>query len=569
MPGWMERFLREVAVMTIRDYIDAAERERPQAPAQKFHLKDGWHVRTYAEYKSRAVRVAALARDLRLVPKRSNVALMLDNCPEWEEIYLGLSSVGFTVVPMDPKLKTREVAHILGDSGAEAIFIGAKQRESVAAAIPELPALKVCVVLGDASEIALPGECVSFRYEVLMEKARDDEDARDWYAKNAPSADDVASLIYTSGTTGKPKGAMLTHGNITANVNSAVEVEDFQSDDVVLVALPLFHAFSFSFSFMLALASGGCSCFIRSLKTISEDIRILRPTTILAVPLMAERMYAKIDEKLSASKMVAFLRKVGLGFVVGRAVRKALGGRVRRMAIGGAPTSVRVLEGYARYGIPAKEGYGLTECSPLVSWPGVGTRQKIGTVGPVLSCMQYKVVDPDSTGAGELCVKGPNVTIGYYKNPEATAAAFDADGYFRTGDIVRVDGEGYLTICGRRKALIVNREGKNIYPEEIEQVVCRCDLVAESLALGYTMEGEVGEHVGLIVQPNDETCAALGDTEEARDAALRERVMALCGERLADYKVPRKLVIRHEPFALTSTMKVRRAAYEGTLDEKK
>lgn len=556
--------------MTIRDYLDFSAKERPQAPAQKFFFDGHWYVRSYRELQSRVVKIASCVRDLRVTPGRHTVALILENCPEWEEIYLGLVSVGYTVVPMDPKLKPREVRHILHDSDARGVIVGAKQSAAVAEAAADgaLASLKVCVVVGAGALPKAWEGCSVYGYGDVFSKAKDDEAARRWYEENRPEPETVASLIYTSGTTGAPKGAMLTHANFTSNADAAVKCENFRDDDTFLVALPLFHAFSFSFSFILALACGGCGCFVRSLRTVSEDMKILSPTTILAVPLMAEKMYAKIEEKLSASKVAKFLNAAGLGCVVARGVRKALGGKVRRMAIGGAPTSHAVLEGFAKYGIPAKEGYGLTECSPLVAWPSIDVKYKIGTVGVVLPCMEYKISDKDETGAGELCVKGPNVTQGYYKNPEATEAAFDGEGFFRTGDVVREDADGNITICGRRKALIVNREGKNIYPEEIEQVVGRCEYVAESLAIGYSVEGEVGERVGLIVQGNDETCGALGATDTEREMKLREKIMELCKKRLADYKIPRKLIIRKEPFLLTSTMKVKRASYQGSLDEK-
>lgn len=554
--------------MTIRDYMDNAVKNYPDAPAQKFYENGEWRVRSYAEFQSRVVRASSLVRDLRITPVVHNVALMLENCPEWEEIYLGLVSVGYTVVPMDPKFKEREVHHILKDSAAAGIVVGAKQQDVIAKAIKMgLPELKVCVVVGKGTLADFGEGCKGYSYEDAMAKAVDDEKSRKWYNDNKPGDESLASLIYTSGTTGVPKGAMLTHENFTSNADSAVQAEGFYSDDSFLVALPLFHAFSFSFSFILALACGGCGLFIRSLRTISEDIRILQPTTILAVPLMAEKMYTKIEDKLSASKAVKVMRALGLSFIVNRGVRKAFGGKLRRMAIGGAPTSVKVLEGFARFGMPAKEGYGLTECSPLVSWPGKNVDYKIGTVGPILPCMQYKLVDKDSTGAGELCVKGPNVTQGYFKNPEATKEAFDDEGFFRTGDVARIDEKGNLSICGRRKALIVNREGKNIYPEEIEQIVNRMEDIAESLSLGYHVEGEVGEYVGLIVQPNEETFPSLGATQQEREAALRDKLAALCKERLAEYKIPRKVIFRYEPFELTSTMKVRRGVYKGSLDE--
>lgn len=554
--------------MTIRDYIDCAVKNNPDSPSQKFFSKGQWVTRSYRELQNLVVRGTSILRRLGVEPGQHVIALMLENCPEWEVIYLSLVSVGCTVVPMDPKFKEREVHHILKDSEATGIVIGAKQQEVLKAVLSQnLPSLRACVVVGDAATKGYPNDFAVFEYETLLAQVKDDDVAQCWYANHKPTESTIASLIYTSGTTGAPKGAILTHGNFTSNAASAVQCENFQSDDTFLVALPLFHAFSFSFSFILALACGGCGCFIRSLRTISEDIKILQPTTILAVPLMAEKMYAKIESKLQTSRTARFLRSVGLGFIVARGVRKGLGGNLRRMAIGGAPTSQNVLKGFAKFGIPAKEGYGLTECSPLVSWPSIGSSYEIGSVGQILPCMEVKVDSPDETGAGELCVKGPNVTQGYYRNPEATKASFDEDGFFHTGDVVRLNHAGSLFICGRRKALIVNREGKNIYPEEVEQAVCRCAYVAESLSLGYTIQGEVGEHVGLIVQPNDEVCEKLGETQEARDASLRNILMKLCREHLADYKIPRKFVFRHEAFSLTSTMKVRRAAYSGSLNE--
>ncbi len=554
--------------MTIRDYLDNAVKGRPDHAAQRFFENGAWRVRTYREFENDVVRISAFINNLGLVPGRDVVALMLENCPEWEEIYLGLVCAGYTVVPMDPKFKEGEVNHILKDSGASAIFVGNKQKETIAGAVAiGLPSLKHCIIVGKFDDFSMGDATAVVGFEDLFAKSECNDKAKAFYAANKPSDETVASLIYTSGTTGAPKGAILTHNNFTSNAASAVEVENFKEDDTFLVALPRFHAFSFSFSFILALATGGTGLFVRSLRTISDDIKVLQPTTILAVPLMAEKMYAKIDEKLRTNKAVKIMRALGLGFIVKRGVQKGLGGKLRRMAIGGAPTSHMVLEGFGRLGLPAKEGYGLTECSPLVSWPAWQLEYKIGTVGPVLPCMQYKLVDKDETGAGELCVKGPNVTQGYYKNPEATAAAFDEEGYFRTGDLCRVDEKGNLSICGRRKALIVNREGKNIYPEEVEQVLCRCEYIAESLSLGYKVNGEVGEYVGLIVQANDETCETLGATVEERDNALRGIINKLCHEKLADYKIPRKVIITHEPFALTSTMKVRRSVYAGKLDE--
>ena len=550
--------------MTIRDFFDNTVARYPQRPVQIFFRGGKWTTRTYDDLRARVMRASEVVRRLGVEPARHNVALILENCPEWQEIYLALACIGLTVVPIDPKLRPREVSHILRDSGAAAIFAGAKQFDALGEVVAELPLVGKCICVNPGATATGGG---LLDYETLIaDTASDAAAASDWNSTK-PTDDTVASLIYTSGTTGDPKGVMLTHGNFAADALAASEAVNFNKDDNFFAVLPFFHTYSFTGNFLLPLCQGACTSFARSIKTISDDMRTLRPSVLLAVPLLVEKIYAKVNKGIRENLAARVMLAAGFGKTIGRKVIKSLGGRLRIIAIGGAPADRQVLKGLDRLGIPTLEGYGLTECAPLVAYPTLGNF-RIGTVGKVLPCMEYKIVDKDETGAGELCVRGPNVMHGYYHNPEATSAAIDADGYLHTGDVVRTDKDGNITICGRRKAMIVNREGKNIYPEEIEQVVCRSPYVAEALALGYKVPGETGEHVGLVVQPDDDACAALGETDEARDAAVLAEVKRLCNEGLAEYKVPRKISIRHEAFELTSTMKVRRAAYAGSLDEK-
>jgi long-chain acyl-CoA synthetase len=413
----------------------------------------------------------------------------------------------------------------------------------------------------------------------------------------------IASILYTSGTTGKPKGAMLTHANFTSNVEASVAQVGFYPSDNFLNILPLFHSFSFTANFILPLSLGGCCSFVRSVKTITEDMCVLQPTVMLAVPLLAEKIYARITEKLKKSLAARVMLAVGLRSVVGRKVRASFGGKLRLIGIGGAPTAHSVLRGFQKLGIPVLEGYGLTECAPGVAYPNL-SYYIVGTVGQVLANMDYKLVDTDATGAGELCVRGPNVMKGYYKKPEATAEIIDADGFLHTGDLARFDDRKNLTICGRRKALIVNREGKNIYPEEIEQIIERCPYVKDIIVLGYHVADETGERIGAIIVPDEEALTAKqseavaarrGEAVAAKWRAavaarrgtaavekrppsiwseaqtqefVRSEVMKLCHDQLADYKLPRKIEFRQEPLERTSTMKVRRVVYDGALDEK-
>jgi len=559
--------------MTIRRFFEEAVRDTPEAPAQKFYARDHWVTRSYAELNERVVRAATLVARLSVRPGVENVALMLENCPEWQEIYLALAGSGVAVVPIDPKLRELEVTHILVDSEAVAVFAGTKQREMLGAIGPGLPNLRACVWVGEGSaDVAdIPGRA-GCSYETRMAGGRLAlEEGLAWFAANRPEEDTVASIIYTSGTTGRPKGAMLTHGNFTSNVAAIVKRFGFYPSDNFLNMLPLFHAFSFTANFMLPLGVKACCSFMRSMRTAADDMRELQPSVLLAVPLLAEKLYARVAERIKNNLVARGLMGIGLKAVVRKKVIESFGGKLRLLGIGGAPAPLAVLKGFLNVGVPVLEGYGLTECAPGVAYPSPDSYIP-GTVGCVLSNIDFKVADTDASGAGELCVKGPSVMKGYYKNREATAAAFDADGFFRTGDLVRLDDSGNVTICGRKKALIVNREGKNIYSEEVEHVIQSSPFVKDVVVLGYRVGDECGERVGAIIVPDHEAVASAhnGELPERAqvDALMREQVFGACRERVSDYKIPRKIVVRHEPLMRTSTMKVRRILYEGTLDER-
>ena len=559
--------------MTIRTFLDTAAEQTPDAPAQRFFQDGKWVTRRYDALQARVVRAAAILQDLGIEPGRHHVALMLENGPEWQEIYLALACAGVAAVPLDPKLREQEVTHILADSESVAIFAGVKTRDVVLQAAAALPELRACVWVGDREAKGAPSEKLAERsYDSLMADMPQSsiQAAQAWLLRHVPTPDMIASIIYTSGTTGKPKGAMLTHGNFTSNVAATVERVGFFPADNFLNVLPLFHSFSFTANFMLPLGVKGCCSFVRSVRTIAEDMAVLQPTVLLAVPLMAEKLYARIAEKLCKNLVARGLLGMGLKRVVSKKVIESFGGRLRLLGIGGAPTALAVLKGFQDVGIPVLEGYGLTECAPGVAYPRLDAFVP-GTVGPILDNMQFKLADTDATGAGELCVKGPNVMQGYYKNPEATAEVFDSDGYFHTGDLVRIDSQENVTICGRKKALIVNREGKNIYPEEIEQVIERCPFVRDVVVLGYRIGDESGERVGAILVPDTDAVTAHNRgaplTEADTETLVRDAVLERCRRLLADYKMPRKLTVRQTPLERTSTLKVRRIVYAGSLDE--
>jgi long-chain acyl-CoA synthetase len=361
---------------------------------------------------------------------------------------------------------------------------------------------------------------------------------------------------------------MLTHTNFCSDAIGSFEVlgDEITPKDNFLLVLPLFHSFSFTANFVIPLAKGCCMSFVESLRTVSDDIKLLRPSVLMTVPLLAEKLFVKVDEKVKHNQFAHLLLKLGLGRLVGRKVRKELGGRLRFLFVGGAPCPLHVLQGFRRLGVPIVEGYGLTECSPVVSVTNMH-ESRIGTIGKKLPNIEVRLAEINEQGVGELQIRGPIVMKGYYKNLEATREAFDGE-WLRTGDLASIDADGYLSIRGRKKALIVNREGKNIYPEEVENAIARDPFIADVIVIGYTVGGIPGERVGAILVPNLDALAAAGGEPpwEKIESLIRARVRVQC-ECLAEYKHPRKLVIQREPLERTAVQKIRRVAYQGKLDE--
>lgn len=553
--------------MTIRSLLEQHAQEIPDAEALRSYEDKVWVSRTFAQFLSDVRQTAsAYGTAFALRPREENVALILANSPTWMDVYLACSGAGVSVVPIDPKLHNDEVAYILGDSGAVVVTTDRAHLDMMRAIVPDLPSVRGVVLVDGEGTYEPIGSVPVHALEALRADVRDEK----WYDEHVAEADDVASIIYTSGTTGKPKGAMLTHGNFTADAVGALEAfnENITPSDSFLVVLPLFHAFSFCTNFVVPLLTGSAMFFVRSLYMIGEDVKTLRPTVVMGVPLLAEKIFDKIDAKLKASKKAQFLIKIGLKRLVYGAVKKGLGGRIRFMIVGGAPCPKHVLEGFKKLGITMLEGYGLTECAPVVSIAGPKCA-RIGTIGAKIANIEIRLADQNEQGVGELQVKGPITMKGYWHNDAATAEAFDGE-WLKTGDLASVDETGLITIRGRKKALIVNREGKNIYPEEVENRIAADPVVADCVVVGYTTGGVPGEKVGCVVHPNmdllKERNGGKDVSWEEAEKIAQEHVHVRCHD-LADYKRVRKIVISKEPLARTSIQKVRRVAYKGTLDE--
>ena len=552
--------------MTIKDCLNRAAEESPERIALRFKRDGAWITRTYGELRVRTWHVAEMLIKLGIVAG-DRVAVYRENSPEWYELYYGIVSIGAIAVPIDAKLREMEAGHIFHDCGVSVIFASHRFSEALDSMAARLKDLRSIIILDGEGKSRPPFATTGYRtYEDLWKEVSEDATgAGRAFDRLAPDETSAASFIYTSGTTGRQKGAVLTHRNFMSNVEGIQEAIEYSKEDNVLLILPLHHSFAFTTSVLAAVYAQCEVTLVENLKTIKANMAETSPTIMLAVPLLLEKMLARILSGISEKRIARLLYKVGLGKVVGRTVKAGLGGALRLIVSGGAPISPSTLRGWSKLGFCIIEGYGITETAPVLA-VNPAAAPRVGTVGLPLHNVEVKIKEPDADGAGEIIARGANVMQGYHNNPEETAKVL-VGGWYHTGDIGFFDEKGYLVISGRKKSLIVNREGKNIYPEEIEQQVMNSRFVLECLAMGYRDSDEdIGERVGLIVVPDLGVFDTMEDQDGKRlkdqdiDELVREDIKVKLSA-LSDYKRPRKIEVRFDEFEKTTTQKVKRYLY--------
>lgn len=526
------------------------------------------------------------------------VAIIAESRPEWVIADLAILCCGAITVPIYPTLSASQVRYILQDCGAKAAILSTRlQLEKIQDVRHQLPQLSA-VALMDGFQPTDSPSVLSFASLAERGHARM---TGEWGAgkefrdrTRAIDAEQLATIIYTSGTTGEPKGVMLSHANLVSNLLDAEIVLSVSHEDVALSFLPLSHGFERMASYLF-LYIGLTVVFAESFDTIARDIQAVRPTLMTAVPRVFEKVQSRVVEKATAesglkanifrwainvglARAKAELRGQQPGFVTGlqapladrlvfEKIRAGLGGRIRFFVSGSAPLAVSTAEFFFAVGLPILEGYGLTETSPALA-VNPFKAPRAGTVGPALPSVQLRIADD-----GEILARGPNVMMGYYNKPEATAEVMK-DGWFHTGDIGTIDAEGYLKITDRKKDLLVTSGGKKIAPQPIEEILKRNALVSEAVLLGDRRKFAVA-----LIIPNftvlERRLKELGRPPATREALVtRADVLALYQEivdginrELAQYERIKKIAILPAEFSiasgeLTPTLKVKRRVVE-------
>lgn len=557
-------------------------------------------------------------------------ALLAPSSPAWVMAYLGILKSGAVAVPIDKELKHGELRHILADCGARVLFTEHDYLDTIYDILDSLPALQKIVVLHDATRCesaispqveralaALVSEwrrlsrkyrledadtqnfeslAEGFRELVMPATSRPDEAKKSFFAKllrtrsDAPPRVELASMdellldlpapprqgqpsdpaviLYTSGTTGRSKGAVLSHANIASNVRSAIAVFELDPSIHTLSFLPINHVFEQVAGIILPLTAGGTVSFAESLRKLGENLGEVKPNFLLGVPavfrLLADRMTRRIDSQKLSKAMFAF--GPTRPFIT-KKVREAFGGNPVFIS-GGAALDPEVAATLMSLGLNVYQGYGITETSPVIAVE-TPRAKRLGTVGKPMPGIEVRIDNPNAEGVGEIWARGPNVMLGYHNNPQATAEAI-TDGWYHTGDLGSLSEDGFLSIRGRVKNLIVTANGKNVYPEEVENEMLNSPFIAEIMVYGHKVD-KTSEEVHAIIYPDQEAldahAAATGSESVAPrevEAIIRREILER-GKNLADYKRIKRFTLREDEFPKTTTRKIKRFVVEADI----
>ena len=507
--------------------------------------RDGREERyTYADFRECVLRAAAFFTG-KGVKAGERVALLADNAPEWGMAYFGILRTGAAVIPLEKDATTADVVRLAGLGEAKAVVVSPKLDEAHPTLRDEL-AKKVSVWTFD---------------DVFALAAESTEQKRIAALPSTIAPNSVASIIFTSGTTGNPKGVMLTHRNFASLIAKLLSVYDITHDDGMLSVLPLHHSFEFSTGFLLPLSRGAQITYLNEVNgdSVNRELKKGQVTCIVGVPalwdLLKRRVLgrfadksAKLEEMVTALVDANYLLRdetpLNFGPLLFLPVHQAFGGRIRYLISGGSALSESTLKTFRGLGFNLNEGYGLTEASPVLTVTRPEGSVISGSVGQPLPGIEIKIHEPDRKGTGEVIAKGPSVMAGYYGNDKATSETL-RDGWLHTGDLGRLDDEGNLYIVGRAKELIVDRNGKNVYPDELEELYANEDLVKELAVVG--LPDGTGEQVAAVVVP-----------KEPGDDKKIEAHFHRISSSLPLYKRVKTLEIRDEELPRTATRKVKR-----------
>lgn len=496
--------------------------------------------------------------------KISRIALIGSNRYEWVISYFGVTTAGLVIAPMDKLLPEKEIKSLIKRSDVEAVIFEKKYadifKELLADETNKLSTL-ICMDDIEDNEIQKLSELIKEGNKLLKEGNKQYDDVK-------IDDNEMSIMLFTSGTTDLAKIVMLSQKNICSNIYAYQAHFKMLPTDTLLSFLPIHHTFESSITILYGFYSGACVAFCDGLRHIQENLKEYEVSIFVAVPLVLETMYKKINKGIAdqgKTKLINTMVKVSNGLLkchidvrkkLFKAINDNFGGKLRIILYGAASLDKDTVIGFDSFGINSIQGYGLTETSPVLVAEGE-TKHRPGSCGYPLDNVEIKILNPDKQGIGEIVAKGPNIMLGYYNDEKKTEEAFE-DGWFKTGDYGYIDKDGFLFITGRKKDIIVLRNGKNVYPQELEFLINKLPYVAESMVFSRESSKTDTVLAAKIVYDKETIQKAFGEKEEKDYEKLIWKDIKEINKTLPTFKHIKQITITDEPMSKTTTQKVKR-----------
>ena len=562
----MENKAKKMKFVDLKDMLKQSGEVFGDRPAYIFktETKGEFRTITHKEFRNQINALGTALIQMGLKDKR--IAVISENRYEWELAYLAIAAGTGIVVPLDKALPDNELESLILRSQAEAIFYS-KKYENIMNQLREKKNTNLkCYISMDLEE----NTNGIYSQKALVEKGQKlIEEGNKSYLDAKIDSENMGIMLFTSGTTAMSKAVMLSHKNIVTNVMDIIQRFDLGEEDRLLSFLPLHHVFECTVGFLYPISIGAALCFCEGVKHMADNIKEFEITAMISVPAVFDIIYRKVMKSIEkkgkletvekGKKITQLLLKVKIDLrkQLFKEIHENLGPKLKLVVTGGAALDPETEKGFNDLGFDVEQGYGLTETSPVIAAETPKCR-RLGSIGKKFPSVEVKIDNPDEEGIGELMAKGPSVMLGYYENEEATKDALEPDGWFHTGDLARIDKDGFIYIAGRKKSVIVLNNGKNVFPEEIEALLNKVEGIKESFVYEKTEDdGDVKVCVEIVYDKEliKELYNIEGE-ENIRDF-LWKKVKEI-NNLMPKYKYVREMIITEEELIKTTTLKIKR-----------
>ena len=562
----METKSRKMKFTDLKDMLNQTGEVYGDRPAYIFKTEEKGKFRTitHKEFRENINALGTTLIQMGLKDKR--IALISENRYEWELSYLAVASGVGVIVPLDKALPDNELESLILRSQVEAIIYSSKY-DVIMNTLREKKNTNLKYFISMDLEENTQG---IYAEKALVEKGKKLlADGNKTYIDAKIDAEKMGIMLFTSGTTAMSKAVMLSHKNLVTNVMDIIQRFDLTDEDRFLSFLPLHHVFECTVGFLYPISIGGSIAFCEGVKHMAENIKEFEITAMISVPAVFDIIYRKVMKTIEKKGKLANLEKgkkvsqfllkmkIDLRKQLFKEVHESLGPKLKLVVTGGAALDPETEKGFNDLGFDVEQGYGLTETAPVIAAETPKCR-RLGSIGKKFPSVEVKIDDPDEEGIGELMAKGPSIMLGYYENEEATKSALESDGWFHTGDLARIDKDGFIYISGRKKSVIVLNNGKNVFPEEIETLLNKVEGIKETFVFEKKEDdGDVKVCVEIVYDKELIKELYNIEGEENIKEFLWDKVKEV-NKLMPKYKYVREMVITEEPLIKTTTLKIKR-----------